>query len=80
MQKQKPAYNHLLGLMKLIPGIQRTINHQPKRTRMMSIGKTGMRTRTKTRLSLTTSLLLIVSLKPRPPRKTNVKENVKEVI
>lgn len=39
-----------------------------------------METRTKTRLSPTTPLLLIVSLRPRPSKKTRVKEALKEVI
>ena len=71
MQKQRLACNDFLGLIRLIPGAQKDINHWSKKTRIR------LPTRTKIKLSFSIPLLLI-SLRPRPPRKTNAV--VEEVI
>ena len=80
MQKQRPIYNHPPGLEKLIPGTRNAIGCWLKKRKIMLVRSTRMETKTKIGLSLTIPLLLIVSLRPRSPKKTNIIEVVKEAI
>lgn len=66
---QKPTYNHLLKLGRLISDAQEVIDYWSKKTKIMLIENFWIETKTKTRLILTNSLLFIVSLKPRPLKK-----------
>ena len=79
MQRQSLISNHPSILGKLIPNAQKTIARQSKKTRKIPIGSTAIRLpiRTRRRLSSITPLLLI-NLKPRPPR--SVKEIEKEAL
>lgn len=80
MQKQKPAYKHRLGLGRLTLSAQKITSYWSRKTRMMPIESIGIETKTRIRLSPTTLFLLIVSLRPRFLRKTNIMEVVKKVI
>ena len=76
MQKQRPAYNHLPRLEKSTLVAQKTIYHQPKKTKIKPIRNIEI----EIKLNLTISLLLIVNLKSRLLRKINIMEIIKEVI
>ena len=70
MQKQKPVFNHLPGLGKLIPDAQKATSYRPTKIKTMPIRKTE--TETKIKLSPITPHLLIINLKLKCLRKTNV--------
>lgn len=62
MQEQKPVYSHPLEPKKSIPGTQKAISCQPKKRKTKPAGNTKMEAKTKTRLSLTISHLLTLSV------------------
>lgn len=64
----------------MISGTQKAIGCWSKKTKTTLIRNTEMRIRIKTKLSLTTLLLLTVSLRPRLLKKTSVKKVIKETI
>lgn len=80
MQKQKSVYNHLPELGRSTLDARKAIGRWPRKTKTTLIGSTKIGTRIKTRLSHTISLLLIVSLRLRPPKKISIQEVVKEAI
>ena len=80
MQKQKSSYNHISRLGRSIAGAHENIGYWLIKTKMTPIESTKMSTRIKIKLNLTISLLLIVSLWAKPPRKTTVMKAIKEAI
>ena len=81
IQKQKPVYSRFLGREKLSLGTQRAIGRQPKKKKTKLVESIEMETKTKTKLSFIIPCLLIqVSLKLRPLRKTNVIEAIEGAI
>ena len=70
-----PVYNNFLELEKLTSVAQRAISCQSKKRKIKPVGNTKIETKTKTKLSSIMFCLLIqVSLKSRPSKKTNVIE------
>lgn len=76
MQKQKLAYNHLLGLKKSILYTRKTINCLLKKTKIKPIRNIGIMIK----LCFTIPLILRISLKPKSSRKTSIIKIVEEVI
>lgn len=62
----------------MIPGTQKNISRQSRKTRTIQIRKIEIGT--KTRLSLIISHLLIVSFRSRPTKKINIMEIVEKAI
>lgn len=58
---------------KLTIGASKSISHQPRKKKIKPVKNIGIETMTKIRLSSTTPCLLIqVSFRPKPSKKTNI--------